>query len=461
MSFLTALSETFDTEIKGWLDPANPADAANLARACIALRNNNGGRLIIGFDNKTLEKSSVGTPDNVKQVYHADTIQQIISKYALPKFDVELIFEERDGQIHPIVLVKAGVESPVMTRSAFAKELRQNTVYVRTLSNNTVSSSEPKTPDDWDRLIRICFDNREADIGRFFRRHIHAISKELTEPPVAVTVATPSQPVVEAKRPITPTADFLDEGKTQFDARIKEKVAEGKIAPVTISGLREVSFAVQGDFEQPTVKHLLDKLFIQQPHYTGWPPWLDSRGFTNVESRPYVKKGGWEALIVGDLPWEKNHIDFWRIEPTGRFYCLQTFQDDTSTSLLGRGVKPGQLFDFFLLISRTAEIIGTAKAFAEALNPNPKHSMLELVFRLTGLRGRNICCWVEPARSLSYSVKAEDTEVVSKCLIPLETPQPALWQFVKVITQPVFDVFGSGVGDSIIEEITNRTLNRG
>jgi len=58
--------------------------------------------------------------------------------------------------------------------------------------------------------------------------------------------------------------------------------------------------------------------------------------------------------------------------------------------------------------------------------------------------------WLDPANS----------EVTSKCSIPLEAPQSTLWQFVKTITQPAFDVFGSGVGDSIIEEITNETLNR-
>jgi predicted HTH transcriptional regulator len=72
MSHLAAISETFDTELKAWLDPANPASAANIARACIALRNNNGGQLIFGIDNNTLQKSSAGIPADVKQTYHAD-----------------------------------------------------------------------------------------------------------------------------------------------------------------------------------------------------------------------------------------------------------------------------------------------------------------------------------------------------------------------------------------------------
>jgi hypothetical protein len=72
MSHLAAISETFDTELKAWLDPANPASAANIARACIALRNNNSGQLIFGIDNNTLQKSSAGIPADVKQTYHAD-----------------------------------------------------------------------------------------------------------------------------------------------------------------------------------------------------------------------------------------------------------------------------------------------------------------------------------------------------------------------------------------------------
>jgi len=444
MSRLTTISETFDTEIKDWLDPTNPAHAAKIARACIALRNNNGGQLIFGFNDKTLQKSVSGIPADVKQTYHPDVIQQIVSRFALPKFDVEIVFEDKDGQTHPIVLVKNGIESPVMSRSAYENEIRQNTVYVRTLSSNDkVSSAEPKTPDDWNRLIRICFDNREADIGRFFRRHIQAIAIELKQ--LSIT------PAVE---------EFLNEGKAQFDARMKEKIAEGKIPPMPINGLREVSLIIQGDFEPLPVKHLLDKLFVRQPRYTGWPAWINSQGFTNLETRPYVKKGGWEALIANEHYADKNAIDFWRIEPTGRFYVLRTFEDDTAFSLLNRNGKPGELLDFLLLISRTAEILGTGKAFAEAFGANLKNTKLEFAFRLTGLKGRTICCWVEPGRRIIQSVKAEDSEVISKCSIPLEIPQSALWQSVKTITQPVFDIFGSGVGDSIIEEITNNTLNR-
>jgi hypothetical protein len=443
MDWLTSFSETIDTEVKGWLNPKDPADAAKIARACIALRNSNGGKLILGFDNKTLQKSVLGIPSDIHETYHADVIQQIVSKFSLPKFDVEVKFAEKDGQTHPLIFVKGGVEYPVITKSSYDKVLRQNTVYLRTLSNDTVSSSEPNTPDDWDRLIRICFDNREANIGRFFRRHIQAIATELKQLPTA--------PAVE---------EFLKEGKAQFDARVKEKVAEGKIPSIPINGLREVSLIINGDFEPTPVKHLLDKLFLLQPRYTGWPPWINTHFFSNAEARPYVKKGAWEALVINVHPFDKNMIDFWRIEPAGRFYCLRTFDDDTSNTLLSSGGKPGQLFDFKLLISRTAEILGTGKVFAEALGANPKNTKLEFAFRLSGLKGRTICCWVEPGRRLIQHVKAEDSEVTSKCSIPLEIPQSALWQSVKVLTQPVFDIFGSGVGDSIIEEITNETLNR-
>jgi len=55
---------------------------------------------------------------------------------------------------------------------------------------------------------------------------------------------------------------------------------------------------------------------------------------------------------------------------------------------------------------------------------------------------------------------AEDDEVVSSASIAQETPNNVIWEVVKKVTQPVFDVFGAGVGDPVFEDIVNRTLNR-
>jgi hypothetical protein len=42
MESLEALAETLDTELKGWLNLSEPREAALLAKACLAMRNNDG-----------------------------------------------------------------------------------------------------------------------------------------------------------------------------------------------------------------------------------------------------------------------------------------------------------------------------------------------------------------------------------------------------------------------------------
>jgi predicted HTH transcriptional regulator len=45
--------ERLSVELKHWFDPQTPEGVAKLVRAAIALRNNNGGYLVIGIDDKT------------------------------------------------------------------------------------------------------------------------------------------------------------------------------------------------------------------------------------------------------------------------------------------------------------------------------------------------------------------------------------------------------------------------
>jgi hypothetical protein len=444
--YLETLSETLDTEIKSWLDPDKPVEAAKIAKACIALRNNNGGQLILGFDDKSLRKSVKGIPADVKKTYHADVIQRIVSKYALPKFDVEVIFEDKAGQTHPIILVKGGIEYPVMTKSSFEGEVRLNTVYVRALSNNTVSSSKPKTQDDWDRLIRICFDNREADIGRFFKRHIRAISSELT-----------------SASNTSPSEGFLRAGREAFELKLKERAAAGSLKPLPDHGIREVAFVMEGPFNRIPLVDLLNTVFARQPHFTGWPAWLDSRSLDNAAFRPYRREDGWEAFIT------ERHLGhgvmvqdftFWRIENNGKFYQLRTLDDDAAKSFGGSVNKPGTVLDPVLLFIRTAEIIATAKAFAGSLATDATEVALEFSFRWSGLKGRRLFCWA----GRNYPVlglPAEKDEVLTTHSIPLDLPQSRIWEAVKAVTLEVFESFGSGVDDSTVESLTKEVLNRG
>jgi hypothetical protein len=216
METLDTLTETLDTELKGWLILSEPREAALFAKACLALRNNNGGRLVLGIDDTTPKSIPPPRGFDPVQAYHVDKVNEVVGKYSLPKFEVRVRFKEYERRVHPEVIIAGGIQAPVITRSGFPPELRQNAVYVRTISNGRPSSCEPMTATDWDKLMRICFDNREADIGRFMRRHLPEI---LVEMGIDVQ-ARSKQSGVHLEQA---ASDFLQQGWERLKSRWTEK----------------------------------------------------------------------------------------------------------------------------------------------------------------------------------------------------------------------------------------------
>jgi hypothetical protein len=216
METLDALTETLDTELKGWLILSEPREAALFAKACLALRNNDGGRLVLGIDDTTMKSIPPRPGFDPVQAYHVDKINEVVGKYSLPKFEVRIGFKEYEQRVHPEIIIPGGIQAPVITRSGFAPELRQNAVYVRTISNGRPSSCEPMTTADWEKLMRICFDNREADIGRFMRRHLPKILVQMGIDMEAVSKQSDVHPEQAA-------LDLLQKGWERLNSRWTEK----------------------------------------------------------------------------------------------------------------------------------------------------------------------------------------------------------------------------------------------
>jgi predicted HTH transcriptional regulator len=217
MDSLDALAETLDTELKGWLNLSEPREAALLAKACLAMRNNDGGRVVLGIDNVTMKSIPTSAGFDVYQAYHPDKVNEVVGKSSIPKFEIRVAFKEYDRAVHAELTIPGGIVSPVISRSGLERELRQNAVYVRTISNGRPSSCEPMTAADWDKLIRICFDNREADVGRFMRRHLGDILVQ-----IGTVQTTTGKPSLE-KSPEQAALDFLDLGWKHLDSRWTEK----------------------------------------------------------------------------------------------------------------------------------------------------------------------------------------------------------------------------------------------
>ena len=180
-SLIANPSESLAVELKAWVDPTTPQGIKALVRAVLALRNSNGGFLLIGFDNQTRQPLRDDAPMDPSLVFHADLLQGLVSKYAFEKFEVTVHYPSREGTVFPVIEVPSGVQTPVAARSDLVEGsnflIRAHTVYVRTLnSNGTVSSSSARAA-DWSRIVSICVDNREANIVAFAQRYLSRIDR--------------------------------------------------------------------------------------------------------------------------------------------------------------------------------------------------------------------------------------------------------------------------------------------
>jgi len=84
---------------------------------------------------------------------------------------------------HPVIVVPEGVRVPVVAKAelkgAKGKPLiRVGDVYFRTLGSNGTVSTAPARSSDWRDIVEICFENREADIGRFMCRRKRKLGAE-------------------------------------------------------------------------------------------------------------------------------------------------------------------------------------------------------------------------------------------------------------------------------------------
>ena len=146
-------SESLTVELKRWIDPTLPEGVEKIVKAMLALRNRNGGYLVIGFENKSLQPDLSNEPVNARQLFHLDTIQGTVSKYAAEPFEIEVAWGERDKREYPVIIVPPGVRTPVATKRDLLDGkkvmIREGAVYFRTLSSNGTPSSAEARAADW------------------------------------------------------------------------------------------------------------------------------------------------------------------------------------------------------------------------------------------------------------------------------------------------------------------------
>ena len=455
---LFVAQESFDTELKSWIDPATDPGRAFIAKNCFALRNNNGGFLIIGIkDDGSCQNAKI--PANIRERYHQDLIQEIVAKYASESFEVTVHFVAREGHPRVMIEVPVGVRTPVFCRNNLPMNnddprrsvkslLRKGEFYVRTLDSNHRISTAPAGVKDWPRIMEFCFNNREADIGRFIRRQLSGLdTSNLTE-------AFQSVWAIEK----TPAPDevlnaYLDE----MYARFVEKRNKWDPRPPE-TGTRESAAIILGDFQHPDLSRDYMMRFVQVPHHSGWPPWGVLMYIHASIPRVSHVDDGWESFEYATSMFRS--LDFSRMEASGRFYYLEGLRDD-----LVKNVVPGEHLEFAIEIGRVTEVIAACLAFAKEFCGPGSNNDLAFAFRWRGIGGRRLSTWASPNRGWSClpNEPADQDELVTYVTLPVETPPDAIGPHAEAVVRPLFRLFkGWAFESSVIQDIvTNRLNNRG
>ena len=160
---LAAPAEALNVEFKCWLDlRRNDEHTGLFAKAAIALANEGGGVIVIGYrDRPTLvsEPRPTGIED-----YDTDLVNDIIRRFASPAFHCSLTWlpDPNTGCQHAVVEVPGGFGFPVMSKRGTADStIRAHLCYIR---KPGPASAPPENQDDWERLLTRCLRNRREDM---------------------------------------------------------------------------------------------------------------------------------------------------------------------------------------------------------------------------------------------------------------------------------------------------------
>jgi hypothetical protein len=455
---VSRLAESLNVEVKRWIDTDEAAGIAKIVRAALALRNRNGGYLVIGFDDKTLQPDTGKEPPNVRAAFHVDKIQGIISRYSSELFEIAVVFAEHEGREYPVIVIPDGVTAPVAAKADLfdgpKRLISHADVYFRTLAANGTPSTALVRPEDWRAIVEICFDNREADVGRFLRR-------QLAGRDVASFMAALSQLGLAQNAPAAPTLQeraeaLLNDGEQRFRKALEERTLTADEKPPVEAGSWNIALVI----DPPHAARVPDQVFLttlssSNPQYTDWPIWLDSRTFTDRRHAPKVMDKAWQALILSLDGWSQ-HLDFSRLDPKGEFYLRRILQDDVSGK-----IDPKTALDPILVLIRVAEAIAVGLAFAKALGWKEDATHLGFAFRWTKLRGRELVSWANPFAHVTGGYKAHDDEVTAFTELSLDTPASAIAPFVGQGTQDLFALFdGYKMPNEAVEEWVRRLVER-
>lgn len=449
-------SEGLAFELKPWLDPARPEHRIVLVGTLIALRNHGGGTLLVGVRDDGLVRTDDPGFDIVT-AYHGDQVQELVSRHSSETFSVTTSLLTSDGNLYVRMDVEPGISTPVRVKTAITfehegntkRQLRVGEIPVRTLeSNGRPSTADCTAARDWERLMSVCFDNREADIGRFIRRHLRGAGPALAE-------MIDSFQALRATDTIDGAAALLDLGNTRFQEEMAVREFAPEITEMIGWGGREVALQIQPPPEGFSANGIfLQRLLSSVPRLTAYPPLLDA-SIGGPTSGFQVRLGRWEGLLAHhELV---DALSFEMADPKGQFYERRLLLPDVVAR--HNKTEPKSALGERQAITDVAEVIITGLAFASALFVADERHELVLAFRWRGLAGRLIDEWFSGSRA-DYRAE-DDISPICRLTIAADTPQAALAAPIGDVMRPMFEIFrGYMSSQQQIEETLAEVIER-
>ena len=393
--------ESLDVEYKAWLDLADRAVRADLAKHLCALANNGSGYVVFGIAD---DMTSAGEPPAQAGPYDRDSLSGIVKRYLIPAFQVEVyeVKSARTGVSHAVVWVPSHEAVPVCSKRAGPHDggkpvgIEQGIHYTREPGPASVPAT---TPEHWKPIIRRCVRHDRRSLLDGIEPLLRMPGRPVPEPGEALQRwhDTAHQKFLEVVGG-DPDSDPLKRAHYQLSYRLGvargEELGMGGLVDELRKMGNEVRQFVNSGLPMFEIAHVNDFM----PHSTFDPRFGEDEFLECVP----VKGDGSHLML-----W-----DFWRVTPGGMATIVRAYQEDqfhdwSSTAGLG----PGTWLWLSGMAREIAELIRHARAFAERFEAP---EMLSIRAEWLGLEGRKVGQPGNPLVSIRSGTARDDRRVFAK-----------------------------------------------
>jgi hypothetical protein len=343
-------NETLSVEFKDWLDLSKSEGRGTLAKAAIALANNDGGTIIVGLrEVKNGSAVSNSRPNGIPR-YTPEAVNAAINKYADPHLDCNIshLIHPSTGHEHTFIIVPGGHTVPIMSAKDLPGTIMSQRCYTR---KPGPKSEEPFTSEEWRALINRCVRNGRNDLLDAFRIIMQGHSLD-----------TLSQAQIDELE------EFRNESFGRWQSRV-EKTEEN--APARFNfGFYEQTYRLHDVTAAAGLTDLKSRMSsASEIKMTGWDP------FAIIQRKPIAPVPAGDVIEAwlghpDDGPADCAHSDFWRARPGGLFYGIRGFDEDCSQK-----IKAGTSIDLVMPIWRIGETLLYVARVAREFGDDPEISM--------------------------------------------------------------------------------------